>query len=244
MFRRFTPPGDNRRETPVGNEGMAAMLIYAAADMHGHPRRIAAVVRRVRAHRPDVVILAGDIVGRRHPEAALEILNRMGPPVLVIGGNSDYARLPRLTRAFPRLQTLDMRSQRLGRLRIVGAGGTLCLPLHSRLRLREKPIAAALCTLLAPDCILVTHPPPYGIQDRVLGRWHAGSRMVRRLVETHAPAVVICGHIHEGAGIARLPSTLVVNCAVGRIGSGALIRYDGVSAPTAELLPPGEPPDM
>ncbi len=223
---------------------MAAMLIYAAADMHGLPRRIATVARHVRVHRPDMVILAGDTLGRRHPQAALETLDRLGPPVLMIGGNADHRRLPGLIGPYSRLRSLHLTSHRFDTVRIVGVGGTVCLPLHSRICLREKPIEQALSGLLQPACILVTHPPPYGVADRVLNRWHAGSRLVRRLVASHAPGLVICGHIHEGAGIAQLQSTLVVNCAVGRSGSGALIHYDGESAPVGRLLPPDNPPAL
>lgn len=91
--------------------------------------------------------------------------------------------------------------------------------------------------MLRTSSVLVTHPPPYGVRDRVLGRFHAGSRAVRRLVDLFSPALVICGHIHEQAGVETIGRTTVVNCAMGgRSGAGALISYDGESAPVCRML--------
>lgn len=60
------------------------MLIYAAADIHGHPRRIRHLKRQIADHRPDVLVLAGDISRRWQPHTVLDGLNRLGLPVLVI----------------------------------------------------------------------------------------------------------------------------------------------------------------
>ena len=93
-------------------------------------------------------------------------------------------------------------------------------------------------TMLQAHSVLVAHPPPHGIRDRVLGRFHAGSRALRRLVDSRSPALVICGHIHEQAGVAAIGRTIVVNCALGRASDGALVRYDGRSSPVCRMLPP------
>ena len=60
------------------------MLIYAAADIHGHPRRIRRLTSQVADHRPDILLLAGDISGRRQLEVTLDGLNRLGLPVLLM----------------------------------------------------------------------------------------------------------------------------------------------------------------
>ena len=213
------------------------MLIYAAADIHGHVRRIQRLASQIAAHRPDILLLAGDISRRRQPEVILDRLNRLGLPVLLIRGNSDPRHLARLLPSFPRLRSIHLAAACFGDVEIVGIGGTLPLPFHSRLGFRETEAINRVSTLLQAHSVLVAHPPPHGVRDRVLGRFHAGSQALRRLVDSCSPALVICGHIHEQAGVATIGNTIVVNCAMGRAGNGALIRYDGRSSPVCRMLP-------
>jgi Icc-related predicted phosphoesterase len=213
------------------------MLIYAAADLHGRPERLAAVETHVAAHRPDVLILAGDLSRRTRPDDVAGPLSRLSLPTFFVRGNSDSRRLEASLGRIPGLKHLHASRTTVNGIGFVGVGGTIPLPFHSRLALAESALAARLSDLLQPGDILVAHPPPHGVRDRVLGRFHAGSRTVRRLVECCSPAVVICGHIHEQAGIEMIGETAVVNCAVGRSCGGVLIRYDGQSAPECTLLP-------
>lgn len=213
------------------------MLIYAAADVHGKSHRIGCIERQVALHRPDILVLAGDISRRLKPQAMLSRLDRLGLPVLLIRGNSDSRRLTRLLPSYPRLRSVHLSMTRIDGVEIVGVGGTLPLPFHSRLGIREADTVTRLSRMLQANSVLLVHPPPYGIRDRVLGRFHAGSRAVKRLVERCSPALVICGHIHEQSGVEKSGETVVVNCAMGSTSEGALIRYDGRSSPDCTMLP-------
>ena len=84
------------------------MLIYAAADIHGHPRRIRRLRRQIAVHRPDILLLAGDISRRWQPEVILHGLNRLGLPVLLIRGISDSRNIDRLLPSFPRLRSIHL----------------------------------------------------------------------------------------------------------------------------------------
>jgi Icc-related predicted phosphoesterase len=216
------------------------MLIYAAADIHGHPYRMRSIEKQVAAHQPDVVVLAGDISGRCELDGMLEALKRLALPVLMIYGNCDRRDLKGRLSAFPNLHFIHRTSMRVGDVEIVGIGGTLPLPFHSRLGFREREAVAHVKGMLQKSSVLVAHPPPYGVRDRVLGLFHSGSRAVRKLMDSCSPALVICGHIHEQAGISKVDGTAVVNCAMGRSGNGALIRYDGSSDPICRMLTPIE----
>ncbi len=212
------------------------MLIYAVADLHGRPERLAAMQTHVAEHQPDVLILAGDLSRRMRPHVLIEPLGRLQPPVFFIRGNSDSRRLGALLGRPSTLQHLHLKRKTVNGVGFVGIGGALPLPFHSRLGWTEGDRVAHLCDLLQPGDILVAHPPPYGARDRVLGRFHAGSRAVERIVERCSPAITICGHIHEQAGMEALGETLVVNCAMSRSCGGALIRYDGRSVPACTML--------
>ena len=89
---------------------------------------------------------------------------------------------------------------------------------------------------LTPETVLVAHPPPYGILDRVLGRFSAGSHAVFSILQDQPLKLFICGHIHETPGVATCNGTTVVNCTLGKKSAGALIDYDGRNTPRVEML--------
>jgi hypothetical protein len=60
--------------------------------------------------------------------------------------------------------------------------------------------------------VLVTHDPPFGVCDRsVLTRTNAGSQGIMKVILKWNPLAALCGHIHEGRGIAKLGDTIVLN---------------------------------
>ncbi len=71
--------------------------------------------------------------------------------------------------------------------------------------------------------ILICHQPPYGILDRVSGKYgapkswqgkHAGSKIILNYIRKNHPRYVFCGHIHEGEGMKRIGKTEVHNLGV------------------------------
>jgi Icc-related predicted phosphoesterase len=63
--------------------------------------------------------------------------------------------------------------------------------------------------------ILVSHGPPYGMQDATKRGVHAGSEALLEWVAEKTPALVVCGHIHEARGVHQVqaPGVSVVNAA-------------------------------
>jgi len=81
--------------------------------------------------------------------------------------------------------------------------------------------------------ILVCHQPPYGILDKVSGKYnppknwigkHAGSKIILDYIKKYPPKYVFCGHIHEGKGKAKIGKTQVYN--VGHSGDYVLLDID------------------
>jgi len=70
--------------------------------------------------------------------------------------------------------------------------------------------------------ILVCHQPPYGYLDKTNHpsapkEWkgkHAGSKVILDYVIKYKPKYVLCGHIHEGEGVAKLGKTQIYNLGV------------------------------
>jgi Icc-related predicted phosphoesterase len=212
------------------------MRIYAVADIHARTPLIAKVLDNVVAHRAEVLVLAGDTTGLRHPESILGRLAGVPVPILVIRGNSDPPRIEAFLKHTRQLISLHLKRTEYNGVTFVGLGGTLPLPFGSRVAWNEKKRFAALEPLVDPSSVLVVHPPPRGTLDTVFGRFQAGSAGLTRFVLHARPALVVCGHIHECPGCQRLGSSLVVNCSAGRHGQGALIDYDGRRPPAVRLI--------
>ena len=218
-------------------EQMDTISIYAAADLHGRSSCVETVIRH--ANRADVhaVVLAGDLVHYRWGHAILGKMAALAKPVFFIRGNTDPRRIDhQAVHPDHQMYSLSRNPHQCRGHQIAGVSGTLPIPFRSRIGWCEAKRLERLAAMIDSRSILVAHPPPWGLRDRVAGRWHAGSRGLRRLIAAKSPAILICGHIHEAAGIAWLGRTLVVNCALGKQGQGAIIRYDGQRRPTARML--------
>ncbi len=62
--------------------------------------------------------------------------------------------------------------------------------------------------------ILVTHGPPHGVLDENTQGIHCGSVALYNWIKSYKPRLVVCGHIHEGHGVALVGNTLVVNASI------------------------------
>jgi Icc-related predicted phosphoesterase len=210
--------------------------IYAVSDIHGRTERISTIGANVRAYTPDVLVVAGDIATYRGHRAVLCRLNDLGLPVLAVRGNADGPRVDRLLEAFSRTQSLHLRETVLCGVAFTGVSGAIPVPFRTRLRMKEKPLVERLVQLVRPHSVLVTHPPPRGTLDQVLGRFHAGCSRLRDVILAQQPRMLICGHIHEKPGTARLGKTLVVNCNLARGNGGAMIDLDEGRDPRIVML--------
>src|SRR3989344_7965153 len=67
------------------------------------------------------------------------------------------------------------------------------------------------------DAVLVSHAPPSGKLDIVCNertnfkKKHVGSEILLKVIKKHQPKLVLCGHIHEGKGKAKIGKTIIYN---------------------------------
>ena len=212
------------------------MRLYAAADLHGKRQHFDTVIEGIRTSRADAVVLAGDLLHYGRGRPFLPMLEDLPVPVFMVRGNSDPSYLDRWAAASRNVCFLHLNAVPINGLELVGLSGTLPIPFNSRAGWHEAQGLKRLAALMQPCSILVAHPPPHGCCDQVLGRFSAGSRGLARLVREAQPAVMLCGHIHEAAGVAYLGDTLVVNCALGGQRRGAVVVMETGCPPSAEML--------
>ena len=77
----------------------------------------------------------------------------------------------------------------------------------------EDELSAKFSNVPEDTDILVTHGPALGVLDKAYRGDDCGSQSLLTFIEERRPPLVVCGHIHEGRGLAKVGSTLVVNAA-------------------------------
>ncbi len=212
------------------------MQIYAVADIHADPASLQKICSVVDEYKPDVLVVAGDIINYIRPEKTFNILNDLSVPVLAVRGNSDPAYIEKYFNRFSNLTSLHLNRVTIKSIPFTGLSGTIPLPFRNRVGLRENYLMKKVSPLIDSKTVFVVHTPPWGFQDQVMGRFHSGSKMVRNLVEKKQPCLLICGHIHEAAGISEIGETTVVNCSMPRKGQGMMIEVRVGKKPEIEMV--------
>jgi Icc-related predicted phosphoesterase len=202
------------------------MRIYAVADIHGKNKRIIEIKDIISLKKPDILVIAGDITNYISPQKTFELLKDISIPIFCIRGNSDFKCVEKLSLEQNNMSLLGHTPVIYQNTQFLGLNGTIPLPFLSKIYLREAKRFGLIKHVITPETILVVHPPPRGICDKVGNKFSAGNFQLKALLKKHSPLMVLCGHIHEQAGYQFFMNTLVVNCAMNNKSSGAIIDYD------------------
>lgn len=163
----------------------------------------------------DYYFAAGDLVNwARGLERCGEILQHRAGRVYVLPGNHESpAQIAALCERYG-LSNFHEQQMRVGRYHVAGLGCSNPTPFNTPGEYSEKEIEQRLSRFadLKP-LVLICHAPPYGTAlDRVRNGVHAGSTAVRDFVNKQQPDYLLCGHIHEAAGLTvSLGSTKATN---------------------------------
>jgi Icc-related predicted phosphoesterase len=211
------------------------MRLLGITDLHDHPAALERILAD--AGPADVVLLGGDITNFGSPNDAQRLVTlaqRTEATVLAVAGNCDSPQIE------SRLVELGVSLFRRGVvLGGVGLHGLSAMPpwRSTMYHFTEPELAEALeagyAQILAGDDpplahVVLSHPPPRGGPlDRTFFGIHVGSTALREFIERTGPALVLCGHIHEGRGIDTIGQTTVVNCGPAAAGYYAVAEVGG-----------------
>lgn len=188
-------------------------------DVHAHFAYLDEVLARVATAAVDGILLVGDLgshdlsyAKRRTPErdarylaSVEEVLRRaraVAPDVLYVPGNHD---LPDLACE----GNVDGRVRELAGVRIGGIGGAGPGRFGFAYEWDDDEIRARAA--LECELVLCHAPPRDTTLDRLFTRpEHVGSAAIRELAERHT-GVLVCGHIHEAAGVELVGACLCLN---------------------------------
>ena len=212
------------------------MKILAIGDPHGKlPKNLSSLVKK---NKIDVIVCIGDIGPvKRHKDGtgyvdlkkSKEIAKRLSSlktPVIILKGN--MFRGKEGARFFNNLikNRKNMHYKEVGKLKIKDKQFILFDMVwekwaYSHLPASNLKILARgndkreikLNKLLkeSKDPIVVSHAPPYGYVDKIKSGKHVGSKILLKAIKKHQPPLVLCGHIHEAKGKAKIGKTKVYN---------------------------------
>jgi Icc-related predicted phosphoesterase len=198
------------------------MDVLLIADLHGQFGQIDSFLDLG----PDAVFIAGDITNLGPVESIVSLMSQIDVPCFAVPGNTD----PR--ESIDALEHSDCvclhGSQiNLGKITIVGVGGSNPTPFNSPFEMTDKQIDDILHQVIpkmerSVHNVLLSHCPPCGILDMAGGN-HVGSESIRR----HLPSfdLVCCAHLHEEKGIMEEDGVKVVNPGPAMLGNCAMIHF-------------------
>ena len=191
------------------------MKILATADIHGSQYRLNLILKNIEKYTPDLVIICGDITQFGPGELAKNFLNQIPIETFAITGNIDT---PDVEKAIEDSKAINIKEKKVvkNKLSFIGVDESNFGDLKS---FYEKKSSIQ-------KIIIVSHEPPYGIQDKIFLGKHGGSKELKEIIDELRPCLVLCGHIHEDPGFTIINRTTVVNCSMGKRGEGALIEIN------------------
>ena len=219
---RFADAADAEDRTESGR------LWIVLGDIHGCIRRVRDIPELEQAAG---VIITGDLTtlgGVAAARTVIEAFQAVNPVILAQIGNMDRAEVNDWLEE--RGINLHRSVRELGPdLALLGVGGSTFSPFGTPSEFPEARFSEWLEDLARRagsyrELVLAAHNPPYNtVCDRIDGGRHVGSTAIRDFIEEYQPAVCLCGHIHESAGIQRVGRTIVANPGAFSAGGYALL---------------------
>ncbi len=196
--------------------------VLLIADLHGQFGKIDSFLEL----NPEAVFIAGDITNMGPVDAVDDVLSRIDVPCFAVPGNCDPREILDVLEHSDAV-SLHGSAINLGRMTLVGVGGSNPTPFNTPFELTDKQIDDVLHSAMnkmekAVHNILLCHAPPYETLDKPAGE-HVGSQSIRKHMK--AFDLVCCAHIHEARGIMDVDGVRIVNPGPAMDGHCAMIHF-------------------
>ena len=196
--------------------------VLLIADLHGQFGKIDSFLEL----NPEAVFIAGDITNMGPVDTVDDVLSRIEVPCFAVPGNCDPREILE-TLEHSDTVSLHGSSINLGKMTIVGVGGSNPTPFGTPFELTDKQIDDVLNSAMKKmqksiHNVLLCHAPPYEILDKPAGE-HIGSHSIRKHMKSFD--IVCCAHIHEARGIMEVDGVKIVNPGPAMDGHCAMIHF-------------------
>ncbi|MDD4484217.1 MAG: metallophosphoesterase [Methanoregula sp.] len=196
--------------------------VLLLADLHGQFGKIDSFLEL----NPEAVFIAGDITNMGPVDTVDDVLSRIDVPCFAVPGNCDPKEI---------LDTLEHSdavclhgsAMNLGKMTLVGVGGSNPTPFNTPFELTDKQIDDLLTGAMAKmektvHNVLICHAPPYDTLDVANGE-HVGSQSLARHINDFD--LICCAHIHEQRGVKEVGGTKIVNPGPAMDGYCAMLHF-------------------
>lgn len=176
------------------------MKFLTFVDVHLQQKHITDLVLRAREKDVDFIICAGDLsVFGKGIEKTLGAFAGVGKKVYVIPGNhEEHLDLTNVLAPFAFCVNLHQKALEIGEYVFLGYGGGGFAVHDEEFR---KLAREWYGKYNGRKVVLVTHGPPAETKLDLLEKRHVGNVDYRKFIERIHPRLVICGHLHERAGM-------------------------------------------
>ncbi len=176
------------------------MKFLTFTDLHEDKSVLKILLKRISQDDIDFVICAGDIStfgrGLKH---ALRQFDQIGKKFYVIPGNHESDEmLKEASKGLSNCIIFHKRAFKIENYVFLGYGtdGFSLEDAEFRKIAREW-----YGKYKGEKIVLVTHGPPFGTKIDLMEKRHVGNKDYRKFIERVTPKLVICGHLHETAGV-------------------------------------------
>lgn len=175
------------------------MKLLLFTDMHGSSSTLEKLKKKIKTHKPDLAVCAGDITffgsGLR---GMLRRINAFKIPVIMVHGNHEHeGEFRKLVKNYPWIKYVHKRSYRYKDIVFIGYGGGGFAVIDRELEECQKKLSDILKKNKQRKQIMVVHGPPHKTTLDELYGHHVGNKTLRNFISKHKLNYVICGHIHE-----------------------------------------------
>ncbi len=183
------------------------MKILAFTDIHSNSSYLKEVYKKFKNENPDIIICSGDIsffsIDIKKIKRNLEKFDKI---VLLIHGNHETPKfIDKL--CSKNIINIHKKIFEFQGLNFVGYGG-------GGFEYDDKNLEEYFNNLnyKLKNWVLITHAPPFDTKLDVIGKYHVGSKSIKRVIEKFRPILEICGHLHENFYIKdKKNQTLIIN---------------------------------
>ncbi|MEM0343673.1 MAG: metallophosphoesterase [Thermoplasmata archaeon] len=201
---------------------MIDIHMLVCSDLHSSENALEMISKLARSGEFDLVVVCGDFTTVGTTEYVKRFLKGTGEVmVLAVPGNCD---LPETVEVLEKAHaSVHNRRTQFGGWDFYGFGGGVTTSSGMPFENDERLIEESLRKVAVPGGVMVTHTPPYGMNDLGRAGNHGGSEGILRVVKEFKPRLVLSGHMHESQGTRTTEGTVFVNPGSARLGAYASV---------------------
>jgi len=178
-----------------------SLKALVVSDIHGSFKSLNRINAAIYNHKPDVVVICGDVTNFGDINEAVEILEKIDIDLIIgVTGNCDPHGVGEVYDAVDGIN-LDLNTFSF-------LGKTFC-GLSGSNYSDEK--LSKFRELAGHADVFVFHSPPYGYLDEASTGKHIGERGLLEIIAGTQPILVLSGHAHESRGVIEQEGTVYVN---------------------------------